>query len=126
MSLKVKSRKVDDVVVVDLYGRIRCGDGQLLLRETVRELIDDGTTSFVLNLSNVSSIDSAGLGELAAAKLALNECAGKANLVGLNKRVRDVLVLTKLAVEFDSFAEESKAVAALQADRRPMSATAAG
>jgi len=69
----------------------------------------------VLNLSEVNYIDSSGLGELAITKSELHENGGKVNLLGLRKRVSDVLVLTKLACVFDFFEEESKAIAALRA-----------
>ena len=123
MSLKVKTRKLDGGIVVDMHGRITSGEPQWLLRETVRRLVDDGSTRFVLNLSDVSYIDSAGLGELASIKSVLDERDGQVNLLGVTRKVRDVLVVTKLVVVFDSFDHESEAVAALQTNRSPQAAT---
>ena len=123
MSLKVKTRKLDGLIVVDMHGRITSGEPQWLLRETVRRLVDDGSTRFVLNLSDVSYIDSAGLGELASIKSVLDERDGQVNLLGVTRKVRDVLVVTKLVVVFDSFDDESEAVAALQTNRSPQAAT---
>jgi anti-sigma B factor antagonist len=114
MPLKVKSRKIDGVVIIELCGRVTAGEPQMLLRDTVRRFVADGSDSFVFNLSDVSLIDSSGLGELAWTKSYLDERQGRANLVGLNKRVKDLLVMTKLACVFDLFEEEAKAVAALQ------------
>jgi len=115
MSLRVKSRKLDNVVVIDMDGRLTCGEPQMLFRNTIRRFVEDGNDRFVLNLSEVNYIDSSGLGELAITKSELHENGGKVNLLGLRKRVRDVLVLTKLACVFDFFEEESKAIAALRA-----------
>ena len=114
MALKVRSRKVDGIVILDMVGRITCGEPQMLFRSTVRRFVDDGNNQFVFNLCEVSFIDSSGLGELAWTKVALKRQGGDATLVGLQKRVKDVLVITRLAVEFDLFDDETKAVAALQ------------
>ena len=114
MSLKVTSRKIDGIVVVDMVGRITEGESRLLLRSTVHRFVDDGNNKFVLNLSGVNYVDSCGLGELAATKRLLASQNGRVCLVGLTDRVQNVLVLTKLAVEFDSFTDETKAVAALR------------
>jgi anti-sigma B factor antagonist len=114
MSLRLKSRKLDNVVVIDMGGRLTSGEPQLLFRNTIRRFLEDGNDRFVLNLSDVNYIDSSGLGELAVTKSALDNKGGRVNLLGLQKRVNDVLVLTKLACVFDFFDEESKAVAALR------------
>ena len=116
MSLKVTSRKIDGVVVIDMIGRLTGGEGQLLLRSTIRRFLDDGANRFVLNLSDVSFIDSSGLGELVSTKSLLTSQGGRVNLLGLTKRGQDLLVLTRLVVLFDFFDEESKAVKALHGD----------
>ena len=113
MSLKVKTRMLDSVVIVDLEGRLTSGEPQLMLRETIRRLINEGNRKFVLNLTDVSYIDSSGLGEFAATRCSLTKIGGEVNLVGLTNRVTDLMVMTHLALEFDSFDEESKAVLAL-------------
>ena len=122
MSFTVKTRKVDGVIVVDMRGRLTTGEPQWLLRDTVEGLIKDGNTRFVFNVSNVSYVDSSGLGELAAIKFSFNKQNAQVNLLGVTKRVKDLLVVTRLAVVFDLFDEESKAVAALQPDRLPQAA----
>jgi anti-sigma B factor antagonist len=117
MSLRIKSRKVDKVVVFDIEGRLTCGEPQLLLRDTVRRFIDDGNDRFVLNLSEVSYVDSSGLGELVSIKSLLNKIGGRVSLLGVAKKVQNLLVMTNLVIVFDSFAEESEALAALHVDR---------
>ena len=116
MSLKLKSRQTDGVIVVDMIGRITGGEPQMLLRETVRRCVADGNHRLVLNLSEVNYVDSSGLGELISSKCLLAKQGGQVNLLGLTKRVKDLLVMTRLVVEFESFDDEAKAVAALQED----------
>src|SRR5262245_60509616 len=110
MSLILRTRKVESVVVIDMNGRLTCGEPQMLLRNTVRQFIDDGNRRFVLNLSDVSFVDSSGLGELISSRTALANHDGQVNLLGLKKKVLDLLVLTKLVCVFDCFDKESEAV----------------
>jgi len=117
MALKVKSREIDGVAVIDLSGRITCGDPQMHFRETIRRFVDEGGTQLILNLSEVSFIDSSGLSELVSTWHLFAERGGKVNLLGVKKQVNDLLVITRLVVAFDSFDEESKAVANLQMKR---------
>lgn len=114
MSLTVKSRKMDSVVIVDMDGRLTCGEPQLLFRQAIRQCLDEGNRKFVLNLTGVSYIDSLGLGELAATRYSLARNGGRVNLLGITKRLKDLMVMTHLALVFDFFDEESKAVTALQ------------
>jgi anti-sigma B factor antagonist len=114
MSLKVRSRKVNGVVILDMYGRITSGEPLMLLRSTIRRFVDDGNDRFVLNLSDVNFVDSSGLGELIWTKSSLAKQGGHVNLLGLGKRVKDLLVMSKLMVVFDVFDDEAKAVAALE------------
>ena len=114
MALTVQSRNVDGVVVVDMIGRITCGEPQKLLRDTIRRFLDDGNNKFVFNLSDVNYIDSSGLGELAWTRRCLTDEGGEANLLGVTKRVNNLLVLTKLATVYNFFEEESQAIAALR------------
>jgi len=116
MALIVRTRKVEGVVVIDVNGRLTCGEPQMLLRNTIRQFIDDGNRRLVLNLSEVSFVDSSGLGELISTENELTSHNGQVNLLGLKKRVRDVLVLTKLVCVFDCYDKESEAVLALLAN----------
>jgi anti-sigma B factor antagonist len=117
MALKLKSREIDGVVVVDLIGRLTCGDPQMLFRNAVRRLVDEGNSRLVLNLSDVNFVDSSGLAELVSTRHLVTERLGDVNLMGLARRVKDLLVITKLVTAFACFEEESKAVAALQGHR---------
>lgn len=115
MSLSVNTRKVEDVVVVDMSGRLTSGEPVLLLRDTVRRFLDDGARKFVLNLGKVSYIDSSGLGELVTTYTSLQKRGGKVNLLNLTKKANDLLQMTKLLTVFDTFDDEARAVSSHQA-----------
>ena len=114
MTLKVNTRKLDDVAIIDLNGRLSCGEPRELFRAAVFRLLAEGNSRFVVNLSEVSYVDTTGLSELIATKTRLVEQGGDAVLLGVSKKVNDLLVMTKLIVVFDSFNKESEAIAALQ------------
>src|SRR2546427_1249053 len=86
MSLNVKTRKVDGIVVVDMSGRLTIGEPVLLLRETLRVQVNDGARQFVLNLGDVSYIDSSGLGELVSAYTTVRNKQGDVKLLNLTDR----------------------------------------
>jgi anti-sigma B factor antagonist len=114
MSLTVKTRKVDNSVVVDMSGRLTIGEPVLLLRETVRVLVNDGARNFVLNLGDVSYIDSSGLGELVSLFTTVRNKQGDVKLLNLTAKAKDLLQMTKLLTVFDVYDDESKALAAMK------------
>lgn len=114
MSLTVKTRKVDSAVVVDMSGRLTIGEPVLLLRETVRVLVNDGVRNFVLNLGDVSYIDSSGLGELVSLFTTVRNKQGDVKLLNLTAKAKDLLQMTKLLTVFDVYDDESKALSALK------------
>ena len=114
MSLNVKTRKVDNSVIVDMSGRLTIGEPVLLLRETVRVLINDGSKAFILNLGDVSYIDSSGLGELVSLFTTVRNKQGDVKLLNLTAKAKDLLQMTKLLTVFDTYDDEAKALAALK------------
>ena len=114
MSLTVKTRKVDNSVVVDMSGRLTIGEPVLLLRETVRVLVNDGARNFVLNLGDVAYIDSSGLGELVSLFTTVRNKQGDVKLLNLTAKAKDLLQMTKLLTVFDVYDDESKALAAMK------------
>jgi anti-sigma B factor antagonist len=114
MSLTVKTRKVENATVVDLSGRLTIGEPVLLLRETVRVLVNDGNRFFILNLGDVSYIDSSGLGELVSLFTTVRNKQGDVKLLNLTAKAKDLLQMTKLLTVFDTYDNEEKAVAALR------------
>ncbi len=114
MSLSVKTRKVDDIVLLDLSGRLTIGEPTLLLRETIRRFVADGSSKFIVNLGQVSYIDSAGLGELIATFTTIRNKGGDVKLLNLTAKAKDLLQMTKLLTVFDTYDDEGKAVEALK------------
>jgi anti-sigma B factor antagonist len=115
MSLNVKTRKVDGVVIIDLSGRLTIGEPVLLLRETLRVQVNDGARQFILNLADVSYIDSSGLGELVSAYTTVRNRQGDVKLLNLTSKAKDLLQMTKLLTVFDVFDDEAAAINKLKA-----------
>ena len=113
MSLNVKTRKVDNVVIVDMSGRLTIGEPVLLFRETLRVQVNNGARSMILNLGQVSYIDSSGLGELVSAYTTVRNKQGDVKLLNLTSKAKDLLQMTKLLTVFDVYDDEAKALAAL-------------
>ena len=111
MSLKATSREIGGVTVVDLDGRITLGDGSALLRDLIREKVNSGHKMLLLNLAGVNYIDSTGLGELVSGYRLVKTQGGELKLMNLNKRVNDLLQITRLYAVFDIHNDEVKAVA---------------
>ena len=110
MSVKLNTRQVGDVTVVDVAGRITLGEGSSALRDTLRELVGKGQKKILLNLGDVSYIDSSGIGELVSGFTTVTNSGGQLKLLGLNKRVKDLLQITKLYTVFDVHEEEASAI----------------
>jgi anti-sigma B factor antagonist len=108
MTLKI--RRVNGIVVMDMSGRLCAGEPTLLLHETVRRFMQDGDNNFVINLADVSFIDTSGLGELIATYSLADSQGGAAKLLHLGKKAKDVLQMTKLLTVFDTFGDEVQAI----------------
>lgn len=114
MSMTLKSRRIDDVVILDLSGRITIGEGTLVLRNEIQKLLNAGDAKFLLNLADVDYIDSSGLGELVSSFTTVRNKNGQLKLLNLTRRVRDLLQITKLLTVFDTFDNETEALKTLQ------------
>ncbi|MFL6352976.1 MAG: STAS domain-containing protein [Bryobacteraceae bacterium] len=110
MSVKLTSRQVGDVTVIDAAGRITLGEGASAFRDMIRDLAAKGNKKILLNLSEVSYIDSSGIGEMVSGFTTVTNNGGQLKLVGLSKRVKDLLQITKLYTVFEAFDEEPEAV----------------
>jgi anti-sigma B factor antagonist len=113
MGFTLNTRKVNDVVVVDMSGQLGGGEPVLLLRNTVRHFMEDGSRKFVLNLGQVSYVDSSGLGELVITYTSARNRQGDIKLLNLSRIAKDLLQVTKLLTVFDVFDDESKAIQSL-------------
>ena len=110
MSIQVTNRMVEEVSVVDVAGRITLGEGASMLRENIRDLVGKGNKKILLNLNNVSYIDSSGIGELVSGFTTVTNQGGVLKLLGLTKRVKDLLQITKLYTVFEVYDNEATAV----------------
>ena len=110
MSLVLKTRRLDDVVILDLSGRITMGEGTLILRDQIQKLLSAGDRKFLLNLEDVNYIDSSGLGELVTSFTTVRNQGGLLKLLNLTRRVQDLLQITKLLTVFETFNSEAEAL----------------
>jgi anti-sigma B factor antagonist len=113
MSLTITARPVSEAVVLDLAGNLTVGEAVAKVRETIQSQMNNGQRKFVLNLAEVSYIDSSGLGELVWAYTSVRNKGGDVKLLNLTTKVKDLLQLTKLLTVFDTYDSESRAVGAL-------------
>ena len=111
MSLNVATREVDGVTIVDLGGRITLGDASSgKLRESIREILGGGAKKILINLADVSYIDSSGLGELVSSYTTASNQDASVKLLNVQAKVQDLLQITKLYTVFDSFDNEADAI----------------
>ncbi|HVZ60621.1 MAG TPA: STAS domain-containing protein [Terriglobales bacterium] len=108
--MKSNTREVGGVAVVDLNGRITLGEGSVVLRDQVRDLLAKGQKKILLNMGEVSYIDSSGIGELVSAFTTVRNQGGELKLLNLTKKVHDLLQITKLYTVFDIKDDEAAAV----------------
>ena len=109
--MNIAERMIGDVVVVDVSGKITLGDGgDMVLKDKMRSLIQQGRNKILLNLGDVSYVDSAGLGEIVQAYGTVTKTGGALKLVNTTKRIKDLLAITKLLTVFETFDNEAEAV----------------
>ena len=109
MQMKLSTRTVDGILVVDCSGRIIFGEESASLRDTLRDLIPQNK-KIILNLSGVNYIDSGGLGTLVALYTSARNSGGSIKLANLTQRVGDLLQVTKLLTVFDVYDSEERAL----------------
>ena len=110
MSVKLTTRQVGDVTVVDVAGRITLGEGSATLRDAMRDMVSKNQKKILLNLGEVSYIDSSGIGELVSGFTTVTNSGGNLKLLNLNKRLKDLLQITKLYTVFDVHEDEAGAI----------------
>ena len=108
--LVISQRRVDDVMILDLEGGIRLGEENAYLHNTIRTLVADGEKKVLLNLAQVSKIDSSGMGELIAAFTTLQKNDGEVRLLNLTQSVEELMLMTKLLTVFDTYENEADAL----------------
>jgi anti-sigma B factor antagonist len=110
--MKIATRQLDGITVLDLGGRITLGEGSVQLRDAVRDLLAKGHKKIVLNLGDISYMDSSGMGELVTAYTSVKNQGGELKLINLTKKIEDLMQITKLVTVFDIYDDEAKAIAA--------------
>jgi anti-sigma B factor antagonist len=110
VSVTLTTRQVGDVTVIDASGRITLGEGSTAFREKIRELAAGGNKKVLLNLADVTYIDSSGIGELVSGFTTVTNQGGAFKLLSLTKRVEDLLQITKLYTVFEVFDDEAGAI----------------
>lgn len=112
--LSINLRRVGEISILDLDGKVTLGETNRQLHTALRELVMNGTNRIVLNLAKVRTIDSSGLGEIVAGFTTLKTNGGSLVLVNMPTKVMDVMTITKLYTVFDVFDTEREALAHLQ------------
>lgn len=110
MALKITAHAVDGVDVIELSGRVVLGEESNALRETVKSLLASGHKQIVLNMDNVTYIDSAGLGTLVASHHSARTQGASLKLSNLGSKFQEILQVTKLLTVFDTYDSEAAAV----------------
>ncbi len=108
--MEIQERTLQDVVVLDLTGKLTIGEGDELLKERISNLVQQGHHNLLLNLEGVPYVDSAGLGEIVRTYTTVSRQGGKLKLVNLTKRITDLLAITKLLTVFETYESEEEAV----------------
>lgn len=110
MSLKAVTRTVGNVAVIDLSGKITLGEGAGTLRDAVKDAINKGQKQLLLNMADVTYVDSAGLGELVGSYTTTTNLGGQLKLVNVQKKMKDLMQITKLYTIFQAYDDEQTAV----------------
>ena len=116
--MQITERSVGDVMILDVKGKITLGEGDELLKDKVNSMVNQGQYKIILNLADVPYLDSAGLGEVVRAYTTVSRQGGSLKLLGLTKRITDLLSITKLLTVFDTFDSENDAVRSFSASAK--------
>ena len=108
--MTIQERVVGSVTVLDLSGKLVLGDGDTLLKDKIHSLVFQGRKQLILNMGNVSYVDSSGLGALVASSVTAKSNDGHIKLVSLTKRLQDLLAIAKLLTVFDCYDSEPEAI----------------
>ena len=108
--MKIETRTVGDVYILDCSGKITLGEGTMAVRNSVKEVLRNGGRKIVLNLAEVNYIDSSGIGELVSSYTTVTNQGGKLKLLSLTKKIQELLAITKLLTVFSVYDNEQAAV----------------
>ncbi len=108
--MKIEKRKIGNVTILDLKGKILFGDGIDELRQSINDAIKDNEKQLVLNFAEVPYLDSTGLGEVVRSYTTLKKEGGTVKIANLTNKVKDLMMVTKLITVFETFENENEAV----------------
>ena len=108
--MQIAERSAGNVKVLDLSGQITFTQGDQLFKDKIHSLIHQGHKNILVNMADVTHVDSAGLGELVSAYTTVTKAGGSMKLVNLTRRLTDLLSITKLLTVFDTFESEQEAL----------------
>lgn len=117
MPLQIHEREVENILTLDLHGRIVAGPEALELRNTMSALRDRGTVNAILNLKQVHYLDSTGLGALVVGHSIFRKAGGAMKLLHVSKRIAELMIITKLSTVFEIYDDEQAAINSFFADR---------
>ncbi len=112
--MEIREREVDGIKVLDLNGKVIKGESEALLRDRIQDLAERGHRRLIINLGGVPYIDSSGLGELVRCFTSMRRSGGRVGLTNLNRRLIDLLRITKLADIFETYETDAAAVESLK------------
>ena len=108
--MKTNVKKSGDVVVLELHGKITIGEGDVMLRKTIKEQVEKGEKNLLLDMKDVKYMDSSGIGELVSSFTSVRNAGGALKLANLQTRVLDLLQLTALITVFEIFDSQEDAI----------------
>lgn len=109
--MEITKRKREDITILEPKGKMTIGKGDIALRESIQQVLDDGARKILINLDGTKKMDSSGLGELLAALTTVTELGGQLRLMNLPSKVQDLLGSTQLIAVYDIYDDEDEAVA---------------
>jgi len=112
--MKIEIRTIGDARILDCSGKITLGEGTMVIRNTVRDMVQGGVKKIVLNLADISYIDSSGIGELVSTYTTVVNSGGQLKLLNLTKKLHELLTITKLLTVFDVFNDEKAVLASFR------------
>ena len=109
--MKISSRTVGDIHILDCSGKITLGEGTMAVRNTIHDILNTGGRKIVLNLANVNYIDSPGVGELVSTHTRVANQGGELKLLCLTKKIQEILAITRLLTVFQVYDSETATIA---------------
>lgn len=112
--MEFTTRQREGITILEVKGKITIGKGDVALRDSIQQILDDGGRKILLDLGATKKMDSSGLGELLAGKATVTEHGGELRLMNLPRKIQNVLGVAQLIAVYDIFEDEEEAVASFR------------